>query len=58
MRRVAQFERPPEPPLDQAVRVTHTPANRQSAVAATQPPRFELPLLGSNQDSPDPEGPL
>jgi len=34
------------------------PANRQSATAATQPPRFELPPPGSNQGSPDPEGAL
>jgi hypothetical protein len=61
MRKVADFERPAEQSLtsDQAVNnsrtYSQTPANRQSATAAKQPPRFQLPLLGSNQDSPDPE---
>src|SRR3954454_4152827 len=32
-----------------------TPANRQSATPGNPASRFELPLLGSNQDSPDPE---
>ena len=40
---------------DRRRRLDLRPLSRQSAVAAKQPPRFELPLLGSNQDSPDPE---
>lgn len=31
------------------------PKNTRSATRFIRPSRFELPLLGSNQDSPDPE---
>src|SRR6476660_1391074 len=42
------FERLPEPSLDEAV-------SKEKRDGCQQPSRFELPLLGSNQDSPDPE---
>jgi hypothetical protein len=34
---------------------SHTLLDRRSAMGPNIPSRFELPLLGSNQDSPDPE---
>jgi hypothetical protein len=36
---------------------SHTPADRRSPVIRKFLPGFELPLLGSNQDSPDSERP-
>ena len=51
MRKVAEFERLPEPSLDEAV-------TKEKRDGCQEPSRFQLPLLGSNQDSPDPEGTL
>jgi hypothetical protein len=64
MRAVVDLERHQRHPTRQTEpRVTHTvthtsPANRQSATPDNPASRFELPLLGSNQDFPDPEVPL
>jgi hypothetical protein len=38
--------------------VATTASNMQSAAPGKPMRRFQLPLLGSNQDSPDPEGRL